>query len=132
MRNIILVGFLVVFFLANNGFAQSPEPMLIKTDGSCVSFSDRDIGKHNDRGDGLHVVFQDSLRTKILRTYYLKDGKLNGLVQLFNGEGRLLEVTNYQKGFENGYSYKWNNAGILIRKEYWESGIIKKKWVYAK
>ncbi|UEG50349.1 hypothetical protein LK994_02525 [Ferruginibacter lapsinanis] len=125
---------LSIFLILNaNAFSQSEKTdwsLIIKTNSTCKVLTEYEMGHHQDRDDGLHLRFFDSARTKIYKSFYMRNRYLNGLSSTYNKEGILIKLENYKDSLEDGFFYYWNNKGILVKKEFWEQGTLKKHWTY--
>ncbi len=125
------IKILLFFFLVQFKVQAQPEyidPILIKPDGTSKKFSYSERSYHPERvATGLFLTFWDSGFTKIRTQVPLIEGQMNGVYKFFNEQGLLIELCTYKNSLEEGFYFYWNNKGELIRKEYFEKGVLKKK-----
>ena len=128
MHNFLTTIFILISL---NSHSQEVDPITILPDGTSKKFSYNDRMHHSHlHTNGLRFTFWDSGFSKIKTEVNIINGEMNGILRAYNEKGFLRELKTFKDGLENGYCYYWNDAGLLIKKEYYLKGVLKKTIVF--
>jgi antitoxin component YwqK of YwqJK toxin-antitoxin module len=130
MQKIFVTGVLLLAALQN--YSQPAyiyiDPITIQPDGTCKRFTYNDGTYHSENvTTGLRLTFWDSSFKQIRTQVYISNWKMNGTYKRFNEKGFLVEMCTFKDGQEDGLYYYWNDEGVLVRKEFYKNGVLKKK-----
>lgn len=74
-----------------------------------------------DRKNGIIGIYRGKVLVKKIP---YKNGKVHGIIQLYNDEGICIEETEYSEGKKNGISKKYNKKHRLISEGLYENGCL--------
>jgi antitoxin component YwqK of YwqJK toxin-antitoxin module len=120
----LLLSFVVSFY-TNYCLAQTyPYHLVVKSNGVSNRIKIEKDGKSLWRIDGTHIIFYDSLFTKPMKIFSMRNTVLNGNIQHFNMRGVLIELGNYLMGEPDGSFLYWDNEGVLKKRIEYKDGKI--------